>query len=86
MLLYAANARRNTSPGLFTFYYLRVTVNNIINRSAYIVWPHWDNNSNAVNSNTEKRLLFYWQVDKVDVKLERKIQLKDLNYMRREMY
>ena len=43
-------------------------------------------NSNAVNSNTEKRLLFYWQVDKVDVKLERKIQLKDLNYMRREMY
>ena len=24
---------------------------------------------NAVNSNTEKRLLFYWQVDKVDVKL-----------------
>ena len=50
------------------------------------MWPHLDNNSNAVNSNTEKRLLFYWQVDKVDVKLERKIQLKDLNYMRREMY
>ena len=38
MLLYAANARRNTSPGLFTFYYLRVTVNDIINRSAYIEW------------------------------------------------
>ena len=34
----------------------------------------------------KKRLLFYWQVDKVDVKPERKIQFKDLNYMRREMY
>ena len=54
--------------------------------TVYWMWPHWDNNSNAVNSNTEKRLSFYWQVDKVDVKLERKIQWKDLNYMRREMY
>ena len=54
--------------------------------TVYWMWPHWDNNSNAVNSNTEKRLSFYWQVDKVDVKLERKIQLKDLNYTRREMY
>ena len=35
---YAANARRNTSPGLFTFYYLRVAVNDI-NRFAYIEWP-----------------------------------------------
>ena len=42
--------------------------------TVYWMWPHWDNNSNVVNSNTEKRLLFYWQVDKVDVKLERKIQ------------
>ena len=42
--------------------------------TVYWMWPHWDNNSNAVNSNTEKRLSFYWQVDKVDVKLERKIQ------------
>ena len=54
--------------------------------TVYWMWPHWDNNSNVVNSNTEKRLSFYWQVDMVDVKLERKIQWKDLNYMRREMY
>ena len=32
---YTANARRNTSPGLFTFHYLRVPVKDI-NRFAYI--------------------------------------------------
>ena len=35
---------------------------------------HQDNNSNAVNSNTENGCCFTEKVDKADVKIERKIQ------------